>query len=152
MMEGPEEKSMTHIPGFGAMVGELIAHYAGTKQALASAIGITASSLSHLLHAATASTVVCLRLSKVTHTSPGKLLRAAGKGDIAELLEDLYGPARRVVIAPPTLDPMERELLATYRRLDTGMRTALWRILRYTAGDPGVAPAGRRSRPRREAG
>jgi hypothetical protein len=50
-----------------------------------------------LRRGATPSLDVCLRLADMTGTSPSRVLHAAARGDIADIIEELYGPtaARR---------------------------------------------------------
>jgi hypothetical protein len=116
---------------FRQLLQELVIAYGGTKGALAHAIGIRPSSLSHLLgkdapHVA--STEVCLRLAIVTGTSPSRLLRAAGRGPIADLLEELYGAAavRRQSFVGVRLTPYEEQHLAAIRALNPKARRAFF--------------------------
>ena len=50
----------------------------------------------------------CLRLAQVSGENPSTILRAAGKGEVARLLEQLYGPPR------PALAPELRALLTAW--------------------------------------
>lgn len=91
-----------------------------TKLEFARAIGITPSRFSRALRGDYALNVLnCLRLAKATGESASHVLRLAGKRDIAEMLEDLFG--RRA----PALSPAERELLTEWERLSPRARQAL---------------------------
>jgi hypothetical protein len=96
----------------------------------------------------------CLRLAEVTGERPGAILRAAGKADLAERIERLYGPA-----APVILTPQQQVLLQALDGIDDpAARDSLITIARYLAeravpsagseggegGGPVVPPAGRK--------
>lgn len=102
---------------FRALVDDLAARYGGTKKDLAEAIGISPSALSRLGAKAPPPLALCIRLAHATRTSPAKVLRAAGHGEMNDLLVDLYGPAatfQRQPVAAPIVDK----------------RMALWRTLK----------------------
>jgi hypothetical protein len=65
----------------------------GTKTALALALGMTLERLVKVMKDPTESLGVanCLRLSKVSGLPPGQVLTMAGKTEIADLLDMLYG-------------------------------------------------------------
>jgi len=101
-----------------------------TVKAFAQALDVDPSHLSRAMHTEQPFDVRgCLRLARVTGTSPGEVLRAAGKGDIAELIEELYG-------APQVLLTGEqRELLAALNAIDEPkVREALLTMARRAAG------------------
>lgn len=104
------------------LLAELRATYGGSQQEYADAIGITRPHLSHLLSGqpqyATASVEVCLQIAKVSKTSASRVLRAAGKGDVADLLERLYGGPALVRTSDPSVSDAERRLLAKLKSLD----------------------------------
>lgn len=82
-----------------------------TRQALAKAIDINASRLSRALNGTDKHSFNienCLRLAQLSGEPASAVLRAADKGDIAELIESLYGQERKVT------DPVVRDLLATW--------------------------------------
>lgn len=113
-----------------ALLKSLVDRY-GTQTALAKAIGITDSRLAKVLKGESGALSVrnCLRLAKVAHLSPSQILRAAGKSDIADLIEQLYGksaqPALAADLAAPELAPKVREhLRAALRELDLSEKKA----------------------------
>lgn len=71
-----------------------------TRQALAKALDINASRLSRALNGTDKHTSFnvenCLRLATVSGESASTVLRAANKGEIADLIEGLYGPEKQV--------------------------------------------------------
>lgn len=93
----------------------------GTQTALAKAIGITDSRLAKVLkgESGALSVLNCLRLAKVAKMSPSQILRAAGKSDIAALIEDMYGESAQPVLTGdaavrelwPDLSPKAKDLL-----------------------------------------
>jgi transcriptional regulator with XRE-family HTH domain len=94
----------------------------GTQRALAEAIGITPQRLSRALAEGdgyTLNTENCLRLAKIANRAPGEVLRAAGKEDIADLLEFLFPKAGR-----PTITGHQRELLDDWELLNDGEQRA----------------------------
>lgn len=77
------------------LLTRLVAEF-GSQTALALAIGVSPSRMSRLLGGTYSLEVLnCLRLADVSGESPSVVLRAAGKGDIADLLERLYGKDSR---------------------------------------------------------
>lgn len=54
----------------------------------------------------------CLQVAKQTKADPSVVLRAAGKGELADAIEELYGKPR---------DPNDRVLLAAFERLGPEM-------------------------------
>jgi hypothetical protein len=90
-----------------------------TRTAFAKALGINASRLSRALNDVGErpfNVKNCLRLAKVSGESPAEVLRAAGKADIAELIESLYGPEKTVT------DPVVVSLLAKWDHLTNDER------------------------------
>lgn len=93
----------------------------GTQTALAKAIGITDSRLAKVLkgESGALSVLNCLRLAKVARMSPSQILRAAGKSDIAALIEDMYGESAQPALTGdaavrelwPEISPKAKELL-----------------------------------------
>jgi hypothetical protein len=137
---------------FSTLLNDLIRSFGGTKQEFASAAKITASTLSHLLAAHGGhppGTEVCLRIAKAGCVSASLVLRAAGKGDVADLIEELYGaPAfHRERFAAPRLTPREKAHLDGWRSLDPRTQRALTLILeRATAATRPTLFASRRRR------
>jgi hypothetical protein len=68
----------------------------GSKKKVAETIGITPSRYSKLYggNDYSLSVLNCLTLAKATERGPSAVLRAAGKDEIAALLDELYGPER----------------------------------------------------------
>jgi len=86
--------------------------YGGVKQALAAAIDVSGSRLGRVLQGEFSLSVIsCLKLARAAGLSPSMVLQDAGKAEVAELLEGLYGSA----VAP--LPNSEKELLERWRRL-----------------------------------
>jgi hypothetical protein len=74
----------------------------------------------------------CLRLAKVTGENAGMILRAAGKGDIATLIEDLYG------VAHLSLTPMQQKLLAAFDAIQSpDVRNAFLTLVESASGGTG---------------
>lgn len=91
-----------------------------TKGDLARALGITPGRLSRVLGGEHSLDVgKCLTLAKLTGESPSRVLRVAGKGQIADAIEDLYGPGATPV------SPKERELLDVWSALTQRAREGL---------------------------
>ncbi len=84
-----------------------------SKKALADALDMDPSRLSRAINTGDFPFNIenCLRLAKVSGESPSEVLRAADNGDIAELIESLYGPER------PVPDPVVQDLLRNWRTL-----------------------------------
>lgn len=82
----------------------------GSTNALAEALAIDPSHLSRAMGARGQPFNIegCLRLAKVTNEDASMVLRAAGKADIADLIEANYGPP-----SPPA-DPLDFELLTAF--------------------------------------
>lgn len=92
------------VPGtFQQWIESLIAGRFGTKTKLAQAIGVSLTQIGRGANAGKYSVENLLKLAKVAAADPSTVLRLAGKGDVADLLEDLYGKS--------TLTPMQREWL-----------------------------------------
>lgn len=82
------------MPEFHEVFGELLAHWGGTKTQLAERLGITPSSLSRLqVPGHQPSVEICMKVADVFGVSATRVLRAAGKGEFADLAEDLFGHA-----------------------------------------------------------
>ena len=102
-----------------------------SKQAFAKAIGVTPSRFSRVLGGSyTLNVLNCLRLAKITGESASRVLRLAGKTEIAELIEEQYGRTA------PALSPSERELLETWSSLNQRSRENLKGILKELPREP----------------
>jgi len=92
-----------------------------SKKAFARALGITAGRLSRVLGGEHSLDVAnCLTLARLTGESPSLVLRVAGKGDIADAIEALYGPSAISV------SPKDRGVLETWNALSPRAREGLW--------------------------
>jgi transcriptional regulator with XRE-family HTH domain len=89
----------------------------GSKKAVAEKIGITPSRYSKLYggNDYSLSVLNCLTLAKATERSPSAVLRAAGKHEIATLLDELYGPERPA--AAPDADALDWEVFDLMSRI-----------------------------------
>lgn len=100
-----------------------------TKQKyLAAELRISASFLSRILsgkQAYTFSVNNCLRVARALHRPPAEVLRAAGKTEMAELLESLYEGAGR-----PTLTSAEDRLLTYFRSVPAESRQTILELAR----------------------
>lgn len=106
-----------------------------TKREFARAIGITPGRLSRVLGGEHSLDVGnCLTLATLIGESPSRVLRAAGKGDIADAIEALYGPSA------PSVSPKDREILDAWNALTPRARDAL----RLTMSELPVTPAKQR--------
>lgn len=120
------------------LLKKLVARY-GTQSALADAIGLTDSRLTKVLRGDSGGLGVlnCLRLAKVAGVAPSTVLRAAGKGDIADLIEDMYGKS-----ATP-LFSVDRAVEEWWPDLSPPARAAMRTLLDELAGS---SSAGKRKR------
>ena len=91
----------------------------GTQTALAKAIEITDSRLAKVLKgdSGALSVLNCLRVAKVANISPSQVLRAAGKSEIAVLIEEMYGESAQPALTAdaakefPEISARGKELL-----------------------------------------
>lgn len=91
-----------------------------TAGALAAAIGMTDSGFSRGVARGSLSVANLLALARVTHHSGPEVLRAAGKDDVADLLEALYPKT-----GSPGLTADEQGLVETYRRCPAQVRALM---------------------------
>jgi len=122
--------------GFHIFLGELADSYHGSKKDLARALKISPSRLSRMLKPGCPppDVAVCLRLAAATATLPSKVLRAAGRDEIADLAEDLYGPAaerRQALVERYGLSAGDKKMLQVWRAMrSSDYREALLVIMR----------------------
>jgi hypothetical protein len=108
------------VPSFAELLHRLADRFE-SKTAFAKALGISPSRLSRALAGDFPLNVAnCLRLALLTGESPMVILRAAGKDDVAELLEKLYPGGKSLPITPA-----QRELLFQWEEVPPRARTAL---------------------------
>ena len=120
---------MGTVKGFGAFLASLVTRYGGTKQDLATRVGVSPSQFSWLLSAEAAPTIeLCLNLADVTGTSVSVVLRAASFQRVAEQLERLCGsPVAQQACYP--LTPIECAHIDQWRELEKKERTAFTVII-----------------------
>jgi hypothetical protein len=95
---------------FHSFIQSRIEHY-GSAQRLAGAIGISLSAFSRGVRLKGSLGVEsCLRLAAETGDHPSRVLRLAGKAEVAELIERLYGSR----LAVTRISRPERELLGRW--------------------------------------
>jgi transcriptional regulator with XRE-family HTH domain len=120
---------MGTVKGFGAFLASLVTRYGGTKQDLATRVGVSPSQFSRLLSADALPTIeLCLNLADVTGLSVTVILRAANFTHVADQLERLFGaPVEQQACYP--LTPRECTHIDQWRELETKERTALTVII-----------------------
>jgi len=118
---------------FPQFLRALVRRYGGTDQAFASAAGITPSQLSHWTHGrGVPGLEACLRLAKASGENASQVLRAAGHGELADLVEHLYGPAaarRAMFHRDRPLSGAEQALLDRWRTLSPHDRHTIQRLI-----------------------
>ncbi len=111
---------------FQELLADVRKGYSSQKE-FAKALGIDPSRLSKAINLGEFpfNAENCLRLAKLSGKSPSAILRAAGKGDIAELIESLYGKQWTDLLTKDEL-----ELLMAWRTQTHEERQALLLLLR----------------------
>lgn len=99
----------------------------GTQEAAGRAIGLSGSRYSRIMAAESPEdnslgVANCLRLALVTKRHPSDVLRSAGKADVADLIEQVYGGT------PTALTDEERQLLYDFHALDPDRRETIRRV------------------------
>jgi plasmid maintenance system antidote protein VapI len=106
----------------------------GTDKALAEALGISATHVNRILERPAGMGVeICLRLAALAGANASAVLRAAGKKDIATLIEQLYGAATPAASPLAGLDDRALRVARNWARLsrpaqrmiDAAIRAAL---------------------------
>jgi len=96
----------------------------GSRDALGKKIGMSGSRVGRAIDGQYAFNITnCLKLAEASGESPSMVLSAAGKHDVATLIERLYGRGR------PGVSSTERELLDEWDRLTPSERDGLRVIL-----------------------
>jgi hypothetical protein len=115
--------------GFKELLNRIVDKFP-SRLAFAREIGMTSSRLSRALNEGDFPFNVanCLRLAKISGESATDILRAAGKEDVADLIESLYGKDRTRLLTAP-----ERELLDDFESLTPRARESLKILLRDLA-------------------
>jgi plasmid maintenance system antidote protein VapI len=118
---------------FQELLAEVRKGYSSQKE-FAKALGIDPSRLSKAINLGEFpfNAENCLRLAKLSDKAPSAILRAAGKGDIAELIESLYGKQWTDLLTKE-----EQELLRAWQAQTPEEQQALLTLLRRR---PRMAP------------
>lgn len=84
-----------NVTEFNELLRAIRARFPSDK-AMADAIGISPARLSRAMNQEeyTLNAVNCLRLARRSGESPSRVLRVAGKGEVADLIEAMYGKPR----------------------------------------------------------
>lgn len=106
---------------FQQWIESLVAERFGTKTKLAEAIGVSLTQIGRGADAGKYSVVNLLKLAKVAEADPSWVLQLAGKGDIALLIEDLYGKS--------TLTPEQRAWLRAFADVPEKLHRALLNLV-----------------------
>jgi transcriptional regulator with XRE-family HTH domain len=120
---------------FSGLVLELVSDFGGSRTDFAKAVGVSPSTLSHFLGGRAShppSTEVCLRIALASRVPPTRVLRAAGRTQIAELIEQLYGAAAKFR-QHVNVTPHEYTHLEQWRKLDDKTRHALQLVVEHAA-------------------
>lgn len=110
---------------FQAWVAELIKQRYGTATALAAKIDMALSPFSRGVRLGTLNLTNLLKLAKAADEYPSTVLRLAGKGREADLIEEVYGSTQEVLTAS------EREIVELWKALTPRAREGL----RLTMGE-----------------
>lgn len=123
---------------FRSFIQRWITEY-GTAGKLADAIGLTLSAFSRgVRNEGTLGVESCLRLAEETGESPGHVLRLAGKAEVADLLERLYGRRQSLL----RLGRQERELLDVWSSLPVASQKSLLGLMKDLARPRSTAHGG----------
>lgn len=113
-------------PEFREIVRRALARFPSQK-ALAKELQISSTRLSHVLNPKPGiddypfNIGNCLRLAKAANESPLVVLRAAGQGEEADLIQFFYGESE--------LTPAQRDLLKRWKQLETDDHAAIWALI-----------------------
>jgi hypothetical protein len=125
---------------FAKFLDTVVADRYGTIRALAEKVGLSFSAFARGIRLqGTLGTESCLRLAAETGEAPGRILRMAGKADVADLIESLYG-----IAGPLQLGGPEREVLALWHNLDREGQEACRTIMRQASKETKPKPNGGR--------
>jgi transcriptional regulator with XRE-family HTH domain len=117
--------SCSNVADFRALLQRIAGAYP-THRALAKAIGVTPSRLSRAMSGSGGDVPFnienCLKLASVSGESPSEILRAAGKGNVADLIESVYG-------REPEFTSKDREILEAWRALSPRAQGAMAALL-----------------------
>ena len=112
---------------FTELLSALVRRF-GSRDALGKQIGMSGSRVGRAIDGQYAFNITnCLKLAEATGESPSVVLRAAGKHDVAELIERLYGHSR------PAISANDRELIAEWSALAPRDRETVRELLHRLA-------------------
>ena len=125
---------------FQQWVATLITERFGTQTALANAIGLQLTPFTRGVAVGTFNVMNLLRLARAAEASPSMVLRLAGKGQEADLIEELYGSGRDALTAS------QREVVALWDQITEERRAPLLFTMRVyaAAAEGGARPGGGR--------
>lgn len=109
---------------FTALLKRVAARFP-SQQAFAEALDMSTARLNRALNKSDYpfNALNCLRLARLSGESASEILRAANKGEVADLIESLYG-------TPTSTAPDERELLERFRAMKQPAKTKLLEFVR----------------------
>jgi plasmid maintenance system antidote protein VapI len=100
----------------------------GSQRAVARGIGLTESRFGRVLSGEHSLSVEsCLRFSQLTGESPSRVLRAAGKASVADLIEELY------VVDGERVSQSENAMLGRFRNLTAKAQQTVRELLEVLA-------------------
>jgi hypothetical protein len=111
---------------FAAFIEELKERH-GNLSAVAAGIGMSVSAFSRGVARGTLNVENLLQLATFSGEPPSRVLALAGKGDVAQQIEALYGQA--------TVSPAERQLLEDWSHLDDAERKAFRLLMQGRIAD-----------------
>jgi transcriptional regulator with XRE-family HTH domain len=121
----------------------------GTAQKLADAIGMSLSAFSRgVRNSGTLGVESLLRLALATGEPPSTVLRIAGKRDVADLVEHLYGTARS---STRGLSGQEQELISLWNGLSRDAQEPLLLIIGALASNASSRGLEKKTHTRRSA-
>lgn len=115
-----------------------------TTLAMAKAIGVNASRLSRALNGDSYpfDALRCLRMAHATGRNATQILRAAGKGELADLIERLYGDASK-----KSMNAEQSALLENFNRADRQSQHALLTLAQNVQKEPQSQRTGEANEP-----
>jgi transcriptional regulator with XRE-family HTH domain len=118
---------------FAGLMRVIVDGYAGTQKEFAREAEVNPSVISRLLGGGLPPVPdVCLRIALAGGVSASLVLRTAGHGHTADVIETLYGPARRGVAPKGTAT--DRALFRQIQSLDPHARNAFKTLIVYHLG------------------
>ena len=139
MVERMTGDSGVDLAAFQALLFEAEALMGGVQRRVAEAIGIAATRYNQLRAANgyTLNVGNCLRLAAILKRPPQEVLRAAGKADVADLLDAYFGTPQYV---PLPGGHMGRQLVEEWARLNDADRALVLRVMASFRAAPAASP------------